>query len=430
MEPVKALLLGAGGRGTFVYAQYAKIHPGELRIAAVAEPDELKRRRIQEEHKIPGSAAFAGWEEAFKALPPEIEAVIIATQDRMHTGPLLAAIERNLHILCEKPVAPTVEECRSIEQAAAGFNKVFMTGYVLKYTPFFSKIKELLDEGAIGKLIGIDHIENVGHVHMAHSFVRGNWRNLAESSPMILAKSCHDMDILAWLAGAQAESLASYGDLNYFMAENAPAGAPARCLEGCPQETACPYSAAKIYLGKSTDWPVNIISTDLSLQARTAAIRTGPYGRCVFHCDNDVVDHQTVAIRFANGVTANFTMTGFSMEIHRNITLFGTNGELRGDMEEARLTLKQFAAPGNHAPGAGKGSERTFRLDRLLGGHGGGDINLTADFVHMVRGEGRGQGRAVVRDAFESHYMAFAAETSRLNKGRQELMQDWRPSSL
>jgi predicted dehydrogenase len=398
----------------YTYAQYAKMSPKMLKIVAVAEPVEAKRKKIQAEHGIPDSAAFTSWEYAFDKIPP-VDAVIIATQDQMHTAPLLKSMAADLHILCEKPIVPTLEECRSIAKQALSFNKVFMTGYVLKYTPFFSKIKELLDSGAIGRLIGIDHVENVGHIHLSHSFVRGNWRNLAESSPMILAKSCHDMDILAWLAGDSCESLSSYGALHYFTAANAPKNAPKRCLDGCPHMLECPYHVSKIYLTENTNWPVNIITTDLSMQGRLAALETGPSGRCVFYCDNDVVDHQTVAIKFQNGVMANFTMSGFTMGTHRNITLFGTGGEIRGDMEENHIELKQFSS--RHTS--------IFELAGADGGHGGGDTGLITDFVRMVR-DRNGNGRAAISSAFESHYMALAAEHSRLDGGKSVLMKGWR----
>jgi predicted dehydrogenase len=406
MEPVKAALMGAGNRGGFVYADYARMNPAMMKIVAVAEPVEAKRERIRQEHHLEDARVFTDWKDAMPALPPETEAVIIATQDRMHAGPLLEAMARNLHILCEKPIVPTLAECRDIEKKSAAFTRVFMVAHVLKYTAFFSKIKELLDGGRIGKLIGIDLVENVGHIHTSHSFVRGNWRNLAESSPMILAKSCHDMDMLYWLAGSPCESLNSYGALHYFKKENAPAGAPERCLEGCPHQTTCPYYAAKIYLGPNTGWPVNVITTDLSIEGRFKALQTGPYGRCVFHCDNDVVDHQTVSMRFTNGVMAAFTMSAFTMEITRDITLFGTHGEMTGNLEHGRVTVKDFST----------GNIEDIAIASPVGGHSGGDVNFATDFVRMIRGGGAG--RNAVKNAFESHYMALAAEHSRLNGSR------------
>jgi predicted dehydrogenase len=403
MEPVKALLLGAGSRGTYAYAEYARMNPKMMRIVAVAEPDTAKRNKIQEDHHIPDNLAFTTWEAAFKPLP-DVEAVIIATQDKNHAGPLMEAMAHNLHIICEKPIAPTLEECRTIEKASSNFTKVFMICHVLKYTPFFSKIKELLDAGQIGRLVGINLIENVGHIHLSHSFVRGNWRNKTESSPMILAKSCHDMDMLIWLAGDHCKSLNSFGDLHYFTSANAPPGAPKRCFDGCPHMLTCPYHVSKIYLTEFIGWPVNVITTNLSIEGRIKALETGPYGRCVYYCDNDVVDHQILAILFTNGVKACFTMSGFTMKTHRGITLFGTQGEITGDMEEDEIQIKDFSSR----------NLNVIHLAQPVGGHSGGDVNLMTDFVHMIRG-GEGTSRTAVRHSFESHYMAFAAEYSRLN---------------
>ena len=415
MEPVKTLLLGAGSRGMFAYGAFARSNPGLLRITAAVEPDPAKRRRIQEEHSIPEGFLYTTWEEAFAKLPP-VEAVIIATPDNLHIGPILASIQNNFHILCEKPIAPALADCHSIEKASAGFDKVFMIAHVLKYTPFFSRLKELLDTGRIGRLIGINLVESVGHIHLSHSFVRGNWRSTSESSPMILAKSCHDMDILAWLAGSSCEAVSSYGALNYFKAENAPTDAPLRCLDGCPHLNECPYHVSKIYLGDYTGWPVNVISTDMSLAGRIKALEDGPYGRCVFHCDNDVVDHQTAALHFASGVDASFTMSGFTMSTHRNITLFGTAGEITGDMEAASITVYDFSTL----------NRETINIAEPAGGHGGGDAGFIADFVNCVRGSG-GLGRNTIKDSFESHYMAFAAEASRLERGKLLRIKDFRP---
>jgi len=406
MEPVRVVLLGAGSRGRCAYGNVAKANPDMLRIVAVAEPDGEKGRILAAKHGIPRGRVFASWEEALDDAP-EAEAVIIASPDRLHKGPVLKAMEKGLHILCEKPLAPTLEDCREIEKAAASYGKVFMAAHVLKYSPFFGRIKALLEEGRIGRLVGINLVEHVGHIHMSHSFVRGNWRNAAQSSPMILAKSCHDLDMLYWLSGAaRCESLSSYGELRYFKAENAPPGAPARCLDGCPQGLTCPWNARKIYLGPYTGWPVDVISTDLSLEARRKALEEGPYGRCVFRCDNDVVDHQQVSMRFDNGVQAAFTMTGFTMDIHRSIDLFGTAAEITGDMEAGVITVREFSSR----------DTEVITLGPPVGGHGGGDTAFAADFVRMVRGEG-GLGLNAASQALESHYMAFAAEASRLAGG-------------
>lgn len=407
MKPVRVALLGAGNRGRYVYAEYAKQRPQDLKIVAVAEPDDAKRAAIVEEHGIELEFACKDWKHLFeKSL--DIDGVIIATQDTMHREPILAAMERNYHILCEKPIVTTEEHSREIARKSEGFDKIFVIGHVLRYSPFFSRVKDILDSGELGKLIGIELDECVGHIHQSHSFVRGHWRNKEESSPMILAKSCHDMDMLCYLAGSRCESLNSYGELNHFKAENAPEGAPMRCLDGCPIERECPYAAQKIYLGKKTDWPVNAISTDLSMEGRIKALQTGPWGRCVYHCDNNVVDHQVVQAHFLNGVVATFTMSAFTMDTHRSLRLMGTKAELKGDMELGIIEIDQFSSR----------DHKTIHLETTIGGHSGSDELFVADFIRQVR-ENDQEGKTSLKTSLQSHFMAFAAEASRLAEGKK-----------
>lgn len=407
MKPIRVALLGAGNRGRYVYAEYAKQRPNEMKIVAVAEPDDAKRAAIAEEHGIEHAYVCKDWKELFSK-PLDIDAVIIATQDTMHREPILSAMEKHYHILCEKPIVTTEEHCHEIAKKAEGFDKVFAIGHVLRYSPFFTRVKNILDSGELGRLIGIELDESVGHIHQSHSFVRGHWRNKEESSPMILAKSCHDMDMLCFLAGSGCESLNSYGELYHFKAENAPQGAPSRCLDGCPVERECPYAAQKIYLGKNTDWPVNVITTDLSMEGRIKALQSGPWGRCVYHCDNDVVDHQVVQARFLNGVVASFTMSGFTMETHRTLRLMGTKAELKGDMEQGIIEIDEFSSR----------DHKTIRIETNKEGHSGSDELFVSDFIRQVR-ENDQEGKTSFNASLQSHFMAFAAEASRLAQGKK-----------
>jgi len=420
MEPVKVMLVGAGSRGMFVYAQYAKQNPQMMNIVSVVEPNETKRKKMQEEHGIPDNYAFTDYKAAFEKLPP-VEAVIIATQDKLHSGPLEKAIEANLHIICEKPIVPSAEECRVMEKKAASYRKVFMTGYVLRYNPFFIKIKDLVNTGVIGRLVGINLTGCVGHIDISHGYVRGFWRRMEDSSPMMLAKSCHDMDILYWLSGSACESMNSYGDLHFFRAENAPKGAPLRCLDGCPHEGDCPWYVGKIYMTENTGWPANVITTDLSMEGRLKALKEGPFGRCVFHCDNNVVDHQIVSMKFQNGVKATFTMSGFTMKSHRTISLFGTKGEINCDLEERGICINEFSSRNKVFINI---SEDTSKHMAHPAG-GSGDFNLAAGFVNSIRNRG-GENESMVADAFEGHFMALAAEASRIDNGRLIMLEDYK----
>jgi predicted dehydrogenase len=405
MSKVTAILLGAGGRGMGAYASYALKHPNELEFIAVAEPNKERREKFKKLHNLPDSMCFESWEELL-AGPKLADAALICTQDRMHFKPTVMAIEKGYHILLEKPISPNPKECLIIGEKAKEHNKVLSVCHVLRYTSFFATLKKLLDDGRIGRLISIQHNENVGYWHQAHSFVRGNWRNSTESSPMILQKSCHDTDILLWLVGAECVRVSSFGSLTHFKSECAPEGAPMRCLDGCPEEDECPYYAPKIYLTDNTGWPTSVISEDTSIEARTKALKDGPYGRCVYHCDNDVVDHQVVNMEFSNEVTVAFTMCAFSNIINRTIKLMGTRGEIRGDMHRNEIEITDFNT----------GTVETIKLQDSEYGHGGGDYGIMRDFLKLVQQDGKVQGRTSASVSVQSHMIAFAAEKARVEK--------------
>lgn len=400
-QPVTAIVLGAGARGR-IYADYAKAHPDELRIVAVAEPKADRRARFARDYSVPESACYADWAELL-AQPRKADAALICTMDQMHFAPCMEAIRQGYQILLEKPMSPDAAECIAMQRAAEEKGVSLAVCHVLRYTPFFSQIKALIDEGAVGKVQVLQQTEHVCYWHQAHSFVRGNWRRQDESAPMILQKCCHDLDLLCWMAGSDCKRLSSYGSLAHFTPENAPKGAPERCLDGCPVSEECPYYAPKLYLTDNTEWPTDTISVDMSMEARVQALRSGPYGRCVYRCDNDVVDHQVVAMEFENGITATLTMAAFSPRMTRTVRVMGTQGMIEGDLENCTVTLQPFG-----------GESKTFTAE-VLGanayGHGGGDVGLMHDFVHQVRGGG--EGRTSARQSLQSHLMAFAAEQAR-----------------
>ena len=405
MNPIRVALLGAGNRGKYVYADWAKQHPNQMKIVAVAEPNDARRQVIIDEHGISQSQAETDWKVLLRK-PLDVDAVIIATQDKQHKEAILAAIEGNYHILCEKPIVTTEEDLQEIYEKTQGYKKVFVVSHVFRYSPFFTRVRKLVKNNEIGRLIGIELNENVGHVHLSHSFVRGHWSKLETSAPMILAKSCHDMDMLLYLAGSDCQSLSSYGDLHHFTKENAPKGAPKRCTDGCPHYEECPYATQKIYLGSNIGWPANVITDDLSVEGRLEALKKGPWGRCVYHCDNDVVDHQIVSAKFANGVIATFTMSGFTMETHRSLRLMGTEGELTGDMEQGIITIQSF----------GSRDTKTIQIETKPEGHSGSDELFVADFANLVQ-HNIIDGETNIRTSLQSHFMAFAAEASRLAQG-------------
>jgi predicted dehydrogenase len=397
-------VIGAGQRGLDAYADYALKNPHELKVVAVAEPMEARRLEAATLHGIPDERVFKSWEELL-AGERLADAALVCTQDREHFEPARLALEKGYDVLVEKPMSPDPRECLEMGRMAERLGRTLSVCHVLRYSPFFAKVKEILDSGVIGQIASIQHIENVGYWHQAHSFVRGNWRNSKETSPMILAKSCHDMDILRWLAGSKCVSVSSFGGLMHFKPENAPKGAPSRCLDGCPAIGECPYSAAKIYL-QDDEWQSDlirrIICGSASKSAALEAVKTGPYGRCVYFCDNDVVDHQAVNLEFESGATASFTMCGFTACGGRDINIMGTKGQILGKMEENWIEVQDFLT-----------GEKTRRLLAAgsAAGHSGSDPAMMRSFVRQLRG--LEEGKTAASESVESHLIALAAERSR-----------------
>lgn len=407
MAPVKLLVVGAGCRGT-IYATYAQRHPDDVMIVGVAEPREFYRTRLAAEHAIPPAHAVQDWRD-LAARPKFADGVIITTQDAMHAEAAVSFAEQGYHILLEKPMAPNQDDCRRIVAAVKRQNTIFAVCHVLRYTPYTQRLKAIVDSGKIGEIVSIQHLEPVGYWHQAHAFVRGNWRSEAESSSMLLAKSCHDLDWIRYMIGKPCVQISSFGGLKHFRAEQKPAGAGDRCFD-CGVEPTCPYSARKIYIeplrrGESS-WAISVLTPDVSVEGVTAALRTGPYGRCVYNCDNDVVDHQVVNMRFAGGATASFTMTAFTRMRNRETRIFGTHGEIYGDGQIIRIfdfLTDTFEEIDMHSGADGS----------LQSGHGGGDDGVMRAFVAALAANDPSRILSGPDETLESHLMVFAAETAR-----------------
>lgn len=401
MKPVTAVVLGAGSRGS-TYAGYAKEHPEELQIVAVAEPKEDRRNILADALNLPDTSRFASWQELLEQ-PRMADCAFICTLDDDHTEPAIKAMKMGYHLLLEKPMSNTEAECRAIVAAAKETGRTLAVCHVLRYTPFYMTLKNLIDRGEVGEVTTINQIENVGYWHQAHSFVRGNWRTVHETSPMILQKSCHDMDIIVWLMGKDCKRVQSFGSLRHFNEANAPEGAPQRCLDGCPHSESCPYYAPALYMDMNrTGWPVDVITTDLSEAGRRKALEEGPYGRCVYHCDNDVVDRQIVNLEFEGGAVATFTMTGLSADFSRQLKIFGTKGQIAADMGTKEIVLHRFGEEKKNIP---------IDMGKEVSGHGGGDYGIMQDFVHILRDGGESRSSAEI--SLQSHLICFAAEKSR-----------------
>jgi len=406
MKPVTVMVLGAGCRGTG-YAEYAGEFPDRAKIVAVAEPREPYRRRMVETYGIDHANVMTDWVQAIDR-PRLADAVLICMPDAIHAQPAIEMAAKGYHILLEKPMAPTANECRDIVAAVKKAGIIFAVGHVMRYTRYTRALKKLLDAGAVGEVVSVHHLESVGWWHQAHSYTRGNWRNQAESSSMLLAKSCHDLDWIRHIMKTPCRRLSSFGSLYHFKKANQPAGAAGRCLD-CPVEPTCAYSAKKIYLGRlakgHTDWPVDVLTPNPTVETITQALREGPYGRCVYECDNDVVDHQVVNMEFQGGLTATFTMTGFNQGGGRKTHVFGTKGEIYGD--GSRIELFDFLTA------ASTEVDLNSSDASILGGHGGGDFGLIHGFISAVATGDRSHILSGPDESLESHLMVFAAERAR-----------------
>lgn len=402
-------VVGAGLRGG-VYARSAH-RGGRARIVAVAEPDPERRAAFAAEYGVPEDAVFADWRD-LAARPRLADAAVVATQDTQHTEPVEALAAAGYHLLLEKPMATTEEDCLRIVRAAEDAGVLLAVCHVLRYTTYTRTLKELIDSGRLGDVVSIQHLEPVGWWHQAHSFVRGNWRREDESSPMLLAKSSHDVDWLLYLMGRPPERVSSFGGLTHFTARNRPAAATDNCLD-CPVEPSCPYSAPRLYLGCLGDpdkeyWPLGAVTTDRTEDGVRQALRTGPYGRCVYACDNDVVDTQVVDFDFGDGRTASFTMSAFTPLDFRKTRVFGTRGYVEGD--GVRLSVHDFTTAAwefidaTDVPGADASA---------AAGHGGADDRLFEAFVDAIATGASEQIRSGGRESLAAHRAVWAAEQAR-----------------
>lgn len=404
MKKISVAIIGAGARGMNAYAPYLLENPELGEIVAVAEPNEEKRNKFKNRYNIKEENTFTSWE-GLLSKDKLADAIIIANSDESHYQPTKIALEKGYHVLLEKPMSNKLDEVIKLgELAKKHKEQVFMICHVLRYTPFFSELKKIVDSKELGSLVSIQHNENIGYYHFAHSYTRGNWRNSNETSPLVLAKSCHDIDILLWLTGKSCKYISSFGSLSHMKEENFTENMGPRCME-CEVERSCPYSAKKIYLEdgvlKASLYAVDPNPTKKNLEK---AIITGPYGRCVYKCDNNVVDHMVSILEFENNITATFNLSAFTKDCTRTIKLMFTHGEVGGNLQKNIIDVHKF----------GDEHHTVIHPKIVKSGHGGGDFKLMEDFVQAVSSNKREVKTSVI-NSVESHIISFAAEYSRLN---------------
>ena len=411
MKKLKVVLIGAGNRGT-TYTDKMFEHPDMYEVVAVAEPINSRREYIKEKHGIKDDMCFENWRDMLK-LGKIADLAIVSTMDREHIEPALAAIKLKYHLLLEKPIAAEPEECKKVADCAEENGVKVVVCTVLRYTPMFMTLKNIIDSGKIGEIMSINHEECVGNVHQSHSFVRGNWGREKRSTCMLLQKSCHDIDIIQWLIGKKCVKVQSYGTTSHFVKENAPSCAPDYCIEGCKLGDTCPYNAVKLYLDdKENDWFRTTCTREANPDDEMVkkAISETQYGKCVYKCDNDVVDQQTVNMLFEDDVTVTFSMNAFNKG-GRFMHIFATKGEVKLALSDDETYIKLFDFETR------KTEEISMEgKDGINGGHGGGDDGIICALYEYLNGEYKGNSIPEIRQSSDNHLITFAAEKSRKEK--------------
>lgn len=435
-SPVRIAILGTGGRGAEAYGRWIVEHPDRARVVAVAETLDHRRHHFADRAGVPTENRFAHWRELMEQADRlALDALVMALPDDDHLEPTVAAAENGLAILMEKPMAPDADTLRELEDRLAGLAPRIAVAHVLRETPFWRSVQRVVTSGLLGELATIRVDENIGFWHFAHSYVRGNWRRSDTSSPMVLAKTSHDLDLIRWLADQTPTHVSSMGGLLHFHEENAPEGAPSHCVKGCPVADSCPFYAPRYYVDALADvhgWPVALLGPDTSREGRLDSLAHGPYGRCVYRSDNDVADHQQSVFSFPSGLTATLTASAFTGENTRTMQLTGTRGELSGRMDTGELRLQLFSPEPGELPYLDEDvrESRNGPLGhRVLEwrsvpprtddgdhrGHAGGDDRLTERFVDAVAsGDFEAHVTTTLGASLDSHWMAFAAERSRV----------------
>jgi predicted dehydrogenase len=414
MKKISVIVVGAGNRGDR-YAELMNQMPDQYAIVGMADPAEARQIHFQQAYGVSAEQCYGDWKEILSR-PKFADVAVIATVDNMHYEPALLAIEQGYDLLLEKPVAPTAKECADILSAARRKGVKVLVCHVLRYSPFYGRVKELLMSGIIGEVMSIDQVEGIGNVHFSHSYVRGNWHNTSTSAPMLLAKSCHDLDIIQWLLDKPCQRVSSFGSLTHFTPENAPEGAPVRCADGtCPAYDTCPYNVIKHYYDFKTNTRREIITKGIAKdyvptdEEVMTALKTTNYGICAYHSDNDVLDHQVVSMEFAGGATANLTVNAFNRG-GRYIRLYGTKGEIYAHMRDKEIQVYTFEDKKTTMVPVVKTEET------IDGGHGGGDGGIVKEMYAYFAGEYTGFRAADLDISVQNHMIGFAAEEARLNR--------------
>lgn len=418
-KKITAIIVGAGHR-SLLYSQYALQHPDELEIVGVADPDPFRRSQAAEKFGIPQERCYESAEELAE-LPRRADAVINGTMDSQHVATAVPLLRAGYHMLLEKPFAVNEAEMWELYRTAKETGRTVMICHVLRYAPFYTAIKKIVSSGEIGDIINLYATEHVCYHHLSAAYLRGKWNNREKcGATMLLAKCCHDIDLFMWMkSGIAPRLVASFGSDFAFGPEKRPEGAGDRCMT-CPVEAQCDYSAKKLCIDHPNRWGFYIWDElsrkgEPTLEDKIDSLRTdNPYGLCAWNCGHLNVDHQSVLLSFADGATATLNMVGGAAKAERNIHIVGTKGEVKGVFDDSYYDIRKIDHTSNRGwseehVDLGIGGDKSG----MTGGHGGGDLRLAADFVHVLQGEEPSVSYTGIEDSVNGHLAVFLADRAR-----------------
>ncbi|WNQ11369.1 Gfo/Idh/MocA family oxidoreductase [Paenibacillus aurantius] len=422
--PVKVIIVGAGSR-SMNYASFSKKHPELMQIVGVVDPDSLRRDNAVRQYDLPDSMVFTKVEE-LAAQPKLADAVINGTLDAQHVSTSVPLLRKGYDLLLEKPIGISEQEVLELYEVAEAHGRKVMICHVLRYAPFYVELQKALSEGVIGDIIHIQTEENVDYHHMATAFVRGKFANRERGgSSFLMQKCCHDLDLITWFkTGVRPVKVSSYGNIIQFREDRAPQGSGTRCLTDCGIEESCPYSAKKLYvdhpLWGTYVWPRYLEGVRLNTEEKLQSLRTdNPFGRCVWRCDNDIVDHQAVLFEFEDGSTAVHNLVGATAKACRTVHITGTKGEIQGLLEDGVFVIRH--------PDLAEGrtyTEKRVEIPVSNDMHGGGDHRLVEDFLRVVKGQATSPSTASLENSIIGHLAGFRADAS-MRTG-QSVVMDWK----
>ncbi|MBO5411658.1 MAG: Gfo/Idh/MocA family oxidoreductase [Clostridia bacterium] len=418
MKKLQAVLLGAGNRGC-AYADYSLEAPSELEIVAIIEISDLRLKEAGDRYSVPESNRFKDLDE-FLAKKIPCDFVINATMDEIHYETSVKIMNAGYNMLLEKPITAKKEELLDLQRLAREKNVKLNICHVLRYTPYYKRIKEIINAGTIGKILTMELDEHVWIAHFVDSFVRGKWKSEATcGSGFLLAKSCHDMDLICWLNNMTTpKKVSSFGSRSLFAKKNAPEGATKYCYN-CPHNETCLYSAQKIHVELDpmpfqTWMDMNKPLDTITKEEKLEWLKSHEYGLCAYESGGDINDRQVINIEFEDGSTAMFTMVGGTSKPDRFIHICGTHGEIEGRLEDEKFIVRKFDRSGDKFGYDEEIIDVSKEVHASAGyvGHGGGDYAIMHELVRYLNGDNSSISITSIDDSINGHLVVYAAEES------------------